>query len=104
MEKYKVVMSNQAEKELSNIITYISQVLLEPNIAKNLLKKLTLAINNLENFPEKYSIISEDYTIQENIRKCIVDNYIIVYRINYELLQVEISHIFYAKRNWMKLI
>ena len=56
MEKYIVVMSNQAEKELSNIITYISSVLLEPNIAKNLLKKLTNTIDKLETLPERYSI------------------------------------------------
>lgn len=104
MEKYIVVMSNQAEKELSNIITYISSVLLEPNIAKNLLKKLTKAIDNLETFPEKYSIISDEYTIRDNVRKCFVDNYVIIYRANHELKQVEISHIFYARRNWMKLI
>ena len=104
MEKFNVVISNQAEKELNNIITYISQVLLEPNTAKNILKKLTLAIDNLESFPEKYALISEEYIIQDNIRKCSVDNYIIIYRINHKQLQVEISHIFYAKRNWMKLI
>jgi len=104
LEKYKVVMSNQAEKELSNIITYISSVLLEPNIAKNLLKKLTDAINGLETFPEKYSIISDEYTIRESVRKCIVDNYIIIYSINLKLKQVEISHIYYARSNWMKLI
>lgn len=104
MEKYKVVMSNQAEKELSNIITYINSVLLEPNIARNLLKKITDSISNLETFPEKYSLISDEYTIRENVRKCIVDNYIIIYGINLKLKQVEISHIYYARRNWMKLI
>lgn len=104
MEKYIVVMSNQAEKELSNIITYISSVLLEPNIAKNLLKKLTNTIDKLETLPERYSIISDEYTIRENIHKCFVDNYVIIYNINNKLNQVEISHIFYARRNWMKLI
>lgn len=104
MEKYIVVMSNQAEKELSNIITYISSVLLEPNIAKNLLKKLTNTIDKLETLPERYSIISDEYTIRENIHKCFVDNYVIIYNINNKLKQVEISHIFYARRNWMKLI
>ncbi len=104
MEKYIVVMSNQAEKELSNIITYISSVLLEPNIAKNLLKKLTNTIDKLETLPERYSIISDEYTIRENIHKCFIDNYVIIYTINNKLKQVEISHIFYARRNWMKLI
>lgn len=104
MENYKVIMSNQAEKELSNIVTYISSVLLEPNIARNLLKKLTDAINNLETFPEKFSIISDEYSLRENIRKCIVDNYIIVYRIDSKNKRVEISHIYYPRRDWMKLI
>lgn len=104
MEKYIVVMSNQAEKELSNIITYISSVLLEPNIAKNLLKKLTNTIDKLETLPERYSIISDEYTIRENIHKCFIDKYVIIYSINNKLKQVEISHIFYARRNWMKLI
>lgn len=104
MEKYKVVMSNQAEKELSNIISYITSVLLEPNIAKKLLNKITEAINDLEIFPERCSVISDEYTIREDIRKYIVDNYIIIYRINPELKRVEISHIYYARRNWMKLI
>ena len=82
MEKYIVVMSNQAEKELSNIITYISSVLLEPNIAKNLLKKLTNTIDKLETLPERYSIISDEYTIRENIHKCFIHKYRIYYTMN----------------------
>ena len=104
MEKYIVIISNQAEKELDNIITYISQVLLEPTVAKNFLKKISKAINNSENFPEKYAFISDEFIVDKNIRKCIVDNYLIIYRVNDDVKRVDISHIFYAKRNWMKLI
>jgi len=97
-------MSNQAEKELKDIINYINQVLLEPEIAKRLLNKFKDMISNLKTYPEKYILVNDEFIIHSNVRKFFVDNYVLVYRVNSDINRVEISHIFYARRDWMKLI
>lgn len=101
-QKYKIYISNQAEIELNRILDYIEYELLEPIIARNLFTKIKATILELENFPEKFPIVKSKYIFRENVRKCNVNNYIIIYSIDKKLKKVNISHIFYAKKNWMK--
>ena len=103
-QKYTVIISYQAEKELNEIVRYIQEELLEPNIAKNLFFKIKKLILELENFPDKFPIIKNEYMMRNDIRKCSIKNYVIIYRVNSLQKRVEISHIFYAKRNWMKIL
>jgi len=104
MKKFKVTFSKQAKKELKYIIYYIKNILLEPSVAKNLLKRFNDKVISLENYPEKFPQIEKHIISNDNIRKCIVGNYIIIYQVNTELRQVDISHIFYAGRDWISLL
>ena len=104
MKNFKVTFSKQAKKELNSIIYYIKNILLEPRVAKNLLKRFNDKVISLENSPEKFPQIEKDIMQKNNIRKCIVGNYIIIYQVNTELRQVDISHIFYAGRDWINLL
>lgn len=103
-QKYEVFISKQAEIELNRIIDYIEYELLEPVIAKNLFLQIKEKILELENFPERFPIVRSKYVLGENIRKCSVNRYVIVYSVNRNLRKVDVSHIFYDKKNWMKLI
>jgi len=104
LKKYTVIVSNQAEKELNEIFDYIKDTLLEPTIAKKLLHKFLKSIIELETFPERFPIVDDEYFSRLNIRKCVVENYIIIYRVNTDISRVDISHIFYSARDWMKLL
>ena len=100
-EKYNVILSIKAEKDLTNIVSYIKDDLKEPNIAKKYAKILRTEIESLEYFPQKYSIIDNEKIKDLNMRKHIIKNYIAFYRINEEKKTVNVDRIIYGASDWI---
>ena len=81
MKKYNIEYSKESKQDLIGIKQYIKYNLQEPEIAKKLISKIRKEINSLKNNPGACAII-DDYIIKKlEIRKLIVDNYIVFYRI-----------------------
>ncbi|MCI8519386.1 MAG: type II toxin-antitoxin system RelE/ParE family toxin, partial [Clostridia bacterium] len=74
----------------------------EPDIVNKLISKIKNAIEDIKNNPEVYAIIDDDFIKKLEIRKIIVDNYIIFYRIKSNT--IEIVKVIYGRRNWIKLL
>lgn len=104
MKKYKIKFSKDARNDLIDIYKYISNNLQEPNIAKKLIQKMRKEIYELENSPQMYSIINDNFLKRLEIRKIRVKNYFVFYSINIEESIVEIIRIMYTRRNWKELI
>lgn len=104
MKKYKIKFSKDARNDLIDIYKYVSNNLQEPNIAKKLIQKMRKEIYELENSPQMYSIINDNFLKRLEIRKIRVKNYFVFYSINIEASIVEIIRIMYARRNWKELI
>lgn len=82
MNKYKITWSPKAYEDLQRIDNYIRYYLKEENIANKLIKKLFESISNLKYLPEKYPMLKHN-DIHKNIRKMPVENYIVIYQIDY---------------------
>ena len=102
MSKYKIEYSKDSKQDLIGIKQYIKYNRQEPKIAENLINKIRVEINNLKDNPEIYSIIDEDIIKKLEIRKLIVDNYIVFYRVKNDT--IEIVRIMYGRRNWINLL
>jgi len=99
---YKVIFTETAEVELDEIYNYISTTLLSENAAKKLMKKIEDKTLRLEMFPESCSI-ADGYVINGiQYRKLVVDNYILLYNIDEGSKQVNIIHVFYGRRNYLR--
>ena len=99
---YKVVFTETAEIELDGIYDYISKTLLSENSAKKLMEKIEEKTLRLEILPESCSI-ADGYKINDiQYRKLIVDNYILLYHIDETKKQVNIIHVLYGRRNYLK--
>ena len=61
-----------------------------------------MEINSLKNNPEIYMIIDDDIIKKLEVRKLIVDNYIVFYRIKND--NIQIVRIMYGRRNWINLL
>lgn len=59
-------------------------------------------ISDLEYMPKKFKLLKQYKEIE--IRLLIVKNYIIIYQIDSKIKRVHVLHIFYSKRNYLKLI
>lgn len=102
MKKYNIEYSKESKEDLIEIKQYIKYNLQEPEIAQKLISKIRKEINALKNNPEAYSIIDEDMIKRLEIRKLIVDNYIVFYRIRNN--NIQIVRIMYGRRNWVELL
>ena len=102
MNKYKIEYSEEAKQDLIGIKQYIKYNLQEPETAEKLITKMRTEIKKLKDNPEIFSMIDDDLIIKLEIRKLIVDNYIVFYRIKND--SIEIVRIMYGKRNWIDLL
>lgn len=99
MSKYKIEYSGDSKHDLIGIKQYIKYNLQEPKIAENLINKIRDGIEKLRDDPEIYPIIDEDIIKRLEIRKILIENYIVFYRIKNQT--IEIVRIMYGKRNWV---
>lgn len=102
MDQYNIRYSKEAKQDLINIKKYIKYNLQEPNIANKLITKIKKEIGKLAVDAKIYNIIDDDFIKKLEIRKIIVDNYIVFYRIKNKT--IEIVRIMYGRRNWIALL
>ncbi len=104
MAKYKIKFSKDARNDYFNIIRYIKYKLFEPDIANNYAKMIKEEINKLEYTTQSFAIIPNDTIKYNNIRKLIIKNYIVFYRVNESDKMVNIERILYGASNWEEII
>ena len=102
MKKYNIEYSKESKQDLIGIKQYIKYNLQEPEIAEKLISKIRKEINSLKDNPEVYAIIDDDIIKKLEIRKLIVDNYIVFYRIKDN--NIQIVRVMYGRRNWINLL
>ena len=102
MAKYNIEYSKESKQDLIGIKQYIKYNLQEAETAQKLVLKIRKEIDNLKHNPETYSIIDDDIIKKLEIRKLIVNNYIVFYRI--KKTNIEIVRIMYGRRNWINLL
>ena len=102
MKKYNIEYSMESKQDLIDIKRYMKYNLQEPNTAQKLIAKIKKEIDSLKDNPEMYSIIDDDIIKSFKIRKLVIDNYIVFYRINDE--KIQIVRVMYGRRNWITLL
>ena len=102
MKKYGIEYSKEAKEDLIGIKQYIKYNLQEPETESKLISKIRMSIKSLKDNHEIFAIIDDDIIRKLEIRKLIVDNYIVFYRIKND--SIEIVRIMYGRRNWINLL
>lgn len=98
--KYKVIITDITLREIQKIYSYISEELFASKVAESLLKKVQKAILGLEFHPDRYVIEDQYSNNDRTYHKIIIDNFLILYRINYNDKKVYILHMFYSGSNY----
>ena len=105
MKKYIVEISETAERDLENIISYIRYNLKEDIIADKYKILFKQGLKDLENVAGSMPILDEELTGHKNIRKINVRNYIVFYIVdekNSKALVVRIGHAFMDWEKYLK--
>ena len=102
--KYEIIVSEKAKHEIDDIYRYISKSLMAEKAAENLVNKIERSILQLEAMPKLGSRL-EIYKLKKyTYRKLIINNYIVLYRIDEERNIVYIARVVYGGRNYLNEI
>lgn len=99
MDKYKVKLAPKAVQDLERIYQYIASEKQTPVIAKGQIDRIKEAILNLSIFPYAHQVRKEGKYAKRGYRQLLVDNYIVVYRIDEVPKIVYVVTAQYQRRN-----
>ena len=102
--KFDVIIEPTAEKDLYGILTYISETLLEPAIAKRIYMSIKEQVLSLSDMPLRYALVDEEPYRSMGVRKIPVENYIAFYIVDESRYAVHVFRILYNRREWQNLI
>ncbi len=104
MKKYIVKISETAEQDLENIISYLRYNLSGDIIADKYKLLFKQELKDLENIAGSMPILDENLTGHKNIRKINVRNYIVFYIVDEENSEALILRIGHAFMDWEKYL
>lgn len=82
INKYIIKPTSSFENDLQKLYKYIAFNLKEPLTAKKFYSKVIKQIYSLQYYPEKYIKISNCKNKSRNLRRLLIDKYVIIYEVN----------------------
>ena len=99
LDKYKVMITPRAIRELDNIYEYIANEKLAPENAKGQVDRIKKAVLSLDTFPQSHQERNEGRYAGKGYRQLLIDNYIVIFRIEETSKTVYLITIQYQGRN-----
>lgn len=104
MNTYEIIMTPDATTDLVELSNYIADVLLVPDIALEYIRTIRTEISKLTNMPQRIAPVPEEPWHSRGIRKIIVKNFYVYYRIDENTERVYILNVIYQKRDQLKML
>ena len=97
--KYTVTLSSEAQKDIAEICEYISAVLNEKEIAKNMLELLRKNILSLDEMPGRFRLYENEPWKSRGVHIMPVKKYLVFYIINENKKSVDVLRVIYGSRD-----
>lgn len=97
MDKYSVVLTSRAQRDLDGIYAHIAGNLLAPETALKLADRIESEILSLEQVPNRCPERRNGIYAGKGYRQLFVENYTIVFRIDKQKKQVVVVTVRYSK-------
>ena len=101
---YNVIISDEAHNDIDSVLDYILNALKNPIAAKNLLGKIEAAYTDLSDNPFMYAYCTDSRLQSDAYRKVVINNYVMVYRVDEAGNNVYVVRFFYGRQNYIELI
>ena len=93
------MINPRAIRELDNIYEYIANEKLAPENAKGQVDRIKKAVLSLDTFPQSHQERNEGRYAGKSYRQLLIDNYIVIFRIDETYKTVYVVTIQYQGRN-----
>lgn len=77
--KWEIFYSAESKRDLRKILDYISEDLHEPEIARNLVRRILGEIGKLDQMPNRHALYDEEPWRSQGLRSFPVKNYLVLY-------------------------
>ncbi len=101
---YNLKITELAQSDLESIIDYIAVQLGNPIAAGNFLNEVEKCYDYLKSNPMIYAKSNDARLEKEVYRKALIKNYVLMFKVFEENQTVTIYRIFYAARDYFKLL
>lgn len=101
---YKLVITELAQSDLDDIVSYIAVNLANPSAASDFLDEVEKCYAHLKNNPFIYAKSDDIRLEREGYRKALIKNYLLMFKINREQNTVIVYRFFYGARDYLKLL
>ena len=104
MDSYQVIMTQDAADDLVELRDYIAYSLYARDTALMYIKAIREEIGSLSVMPGRNALIADEPWRSRGIRRTIVKNFYIYYRINEKSKSVYVLNVIYARRDQLKTL
>jgi len=101
---YSLAITDIAEEDILDTVYYIANVLRAPAAANNLLDEIERHEEILENTPNIYPVVPDEYLAQRGMKFTRIKNYLLFYTINEDEKIVTVIRFLYARRDWKNIL
>ena len=101
---YSLHITDIAEKDVLSTVKYITNVLKNSIAANNLLDDIERHEEILENTPNIYPFVSDEYLAKKGLKYAIIKNYLMFYTVDEENKIVNVIRFLYGRRDWKNIL
>ncbi len=104
MTEYIVEITSPVERDLTDILVYITETLKEPETARRIYAAIKREILTLSALPQRHSVVDEPPYAEMGIRRLFVENYAVFYSIDAQTRTVRVLRVLYNRREWQHIL
>ena len=104
MTTCEVVIDPTGESDLRGILRYISDTLLEPEVARRIYLSTKNQIMTLDQMPYRHKLVSDEVLARRGVRALYAENYCALYLIEESKKEVHVLRVQYKRREWLSIL
>lgn len=101
---YKIIVTEPAQNDLRNTVSYISNELKNKQAANQLIDLVEKTVKSLTDMPERYAVVDDEILSREGFRFIPTNNYHLFYIVRKETQTIVIQRFLYARRDWINIL
>jgi plasmid stabilization system protein ParE len=101
---YFVNITDIAEDDILSTVKYISGELKAPKAANDLLNEIEKYEEILENTPNIYPNVPDEYLANKGLKFVIVKNYLMFFTVDEDEKMVNVIRFLYGRRDWKNIL